>query len=394
MMVVGLGLGTRASSASLSVPWTSVVGRRITTTRSTSTFSLTNATITTPRALLQQRISNNYNYNQLRLSNSWIRQQGPGQRRTTPPSRSRRASRSDTTQQDQQQQQPQQPPTSPYGYNYNNNPTYSYYNVPPPSPAANLYIPPDPSKVVSGSVISNASSAGDLLAHSALVVVRQLEMFNVFLGFEQANKYAIMDTLGNHVGYIAEEEGFFGKVILRQMLRTHRPFKATILDRNGNIILKVQRPFQFINSRIFISDRNDEPIGEVHQEWHLWRRKYNLFINKRQFARIDAGFLSWDFDINDKDSLIMGNVSRDFAGFAREIFTDTGQYVLRLDSSMLAPLFGGNTSIIGRDLDLDERAVCLAAAVSIDFDYFSRHSGSGGFFMPFGFWGVFGGGDE
>jgi len=28
---------------------------------------------------------------------------------------------------------------------------------------------------------------------------------------------------------------------------------------------------------------------------------------------------------------------------------------------------------------LDERAVILAAAVSIDFDYFSRHSGNGGF---------------
>jgi len=32
-----------------------------------------------------------------------------------------------------------------------------------------------------------------------------------------------------------------------------------------------------------------------------------------------------------------------------------------------------------RGLSLDERAVILAAAVSIDFDYFSRHSGNGGF---------------
>lgn len=32
-----------------------------------------------------------------------------------------------------------------------------------------------------------------------------------------------------------------------------------------------------------------------------------------------------------------------------------------------------------KHLSLDERAVILAAAVSIDFDYFSRHSGHGGF---------------
>ena len=42
----------------------------------------------------------------------------------------------------------------------------------------------------------------------------------------------------------------------------------------------------------------------------------------------------------------------------------------------------------GRGMTLDERAVMLATAVSIDFDYFSRHSGRGGF-MPYG---VFGGG--
>ena len=44
---------------------------------------------------------------------------------------------------------------------------------------------------------------------------------------------------------------------------------------------------------------------------------------------------------------------------------------------------------INRDgLSFDERAVLLSNAVSIDFDYFSRHSGGPGFLM-FG-----GGGDD
>lgn len=42
----------------------------------------------------------------------------------------------------------------------------------------------------------------------------------------------------------------------------------------------------------------------------------------------------------------------------------------------------------GRGMSLDERAVMLAAAVSVDFDYFSRHSSGAGGWMPFG---VFGG---
>jgi Scramblase len=93
--------------------------------------------------------------------------------------------------------------------------------------------------------------------------------------------------------------------------------------------------------------------------------------------------------------------------FGRELFTDTGQYVLRFDSvaqdELLAPRIAsavepGQPLETGRDLveseqstralTLDERAVALATAVSVDFDYFSRHSrgGSGGMF-PFIWWG-------
>jgi hypothetical protein len=50
-----------------------------------------------------------------------------------------------------------------------------------------------------------------------------------------------------------------------------------------------------------------------------------------------------------------------------QIFTDTGEYVLRMDA------VDGNS----RGMTLDERAVTLACAISIDFDYFSRHSSHG-----------------
>jgi len=40
-------------------------------------------------------------------------------------------------------------------------------------------------------------------------------------------------------------------------------------------------------------------IGEVRQRWHLWRRKYDLFLGKRQFAAIDGGLLAWEFELKD-----------------------------------------------------------------------------------------------
>ncbi|ORX89141.1 Scramblase, partial [Basidiobolus meristosporus CBS 931.73] len=211
-----------------------------------------------------------------------------------------------------------------------------------------------------------ANPAARLLEHGTVVVTRQLEMLNIFMGFEQANKYAIADQYGNYLGFLAEEDTF-GNTLARQLLRTHRKFNATVLDKEGNVILKIHRPFSWINSRIFIYRSDDTLIGEVQQEWHLWRRTYNLFIKERQFARIDSGFLSWEFLLQNEQGGMLGHVTRNFGGFAREIFTDTGTYMLKMD----------DVEDNARALTLDERAVTLAAAVTIDFDYFSRHSRHG-----------------
>ncbi|KAK4516470.1 uncharacterized protein ATC70_011442 [Mucor velutinosus] len=227
-------------------------------------------------------------------------------------------------------------------------------------------------------VVKPDSRGAALLTQSALVVGRELEMMNVFLGYEQANRYKIMDPQGNHIGYIAEEEGF-GKSISRQLLRTHRKMNATILNTQGEVAFKIVRPYSLFNSRIFIYTADDELVGEVQQRWNLVRRKYDLFVGTNQFASIDTPFLGWDFNLQDEHGGTLGNVSRNFVGFAREIFTDTGEYVLRMDA------VDGNS----RGMTLDERAVTLACAVSIDFDYFSRHSShGGGGFMPFPMFGM------
>ncbi|KAJ3408209.1 hypothetical protein HDV05_005076, partial [Chytridiales sp. JEL 0842] len=213
-------------------------------------------------------------------------------------------------------------------------------------------------------IIKPSSGAASVLSHSALMIGRQLEMMNVLIGYEQANKYAIKDANGTNVGYIAEEEQTFKGTLFRQFFGTRRAFKAVVLDNYGNDVLKLERPFKwFLNSTIKVSDPQGNEIGEVKQVFHIIRRKYDLFLNREQFGIIDGGFWTWDFQILDSASQLLSSVNRNFAGFAREIFTDTGVYAVNMDNIFPA-----------RPLSLDERAVLLACAVTIDIDYFSRHS--------------------
>lgn len=145
----------------------------------------------------------------------------------------------------------------------------------------------------------------------------------------------------------------------RQLLKTHRPFRATVISPDGEVLLRVQRPFSWINSRIYIStpsgaastaqdaknemqrieqsgtDPNSSPasstalttrdlatppldageiIGETQQEWHWYRRRYNHFVRRGdemvQFARTDSGFLAWDFFVRDETNQVIGSINR------------------------------------------------------------------------------------
>ncbi|KAK7049248.1 hypothetical protein VNI00_005849 [Paramarasmius palmivorus] len=123
---------------------------------------------------------------------------------------------------------------------------------------------------------------------------RQIEMLNIFIGFEQTNKYAIRNSEGVPVGFIAEEPGGFLSSINRQLFATHRPFRALIMDTEGKPILWLRRPFAWINSRMYVQQpldpqntpavENGAPLdlldtfAEVQQVWHPFRRRYDLFL--------------------------------------------------------------------------------------------------------------------
>jgi uncharacterized protein YxjI len=220
-----------------------------------------------------------------------------------------------------------------------------------------------------------------------------------------------MSPDGQTLGYMAEEgasskfayfsvtNGSFkivGRAIGRQLMRSHRPFRCTVMSPSGEILFRISRPFAFINSKIYISLGEDESniIGEAQQEWHPWRRRYNMYqvrpAGLEQFARIDAPFLSWDFQAQDAEGKVMASISKNFTGFARELFTDTSQYVLKFDAVDLelqqqqqaaepSTIESKDLVPVHHGLTLDQRAILLASAFTTDIDYFSRHSSGPGF---------------
>lgn len=99
---------------------------------------------------------------------------------------------------------------------------------------APVHIPEDPH-----SVLRSDHPALQILDNSSIVVHRQIEMMNLMLGFEQANKYVINDAHGNVIGFLAEQEHGMGNAIARQAFRTHRSFTTHVFDVNQREVLRV-----------------------------------------------------------------------------------------------------------------------------------------------------------
>ncbi|CUM62752.1 uncharacterized protein PRCAT00000309001 [Priceomyces carsonii] len=274
---------------------------------------------------------------------------------------------------------------------YHENPSskYSEFKNDPSSNRTTFSVPPN-----KNGLITPEDGIYDMLKEPTLVIERQIEMMNVFLGFEQANRYRILNSMGEQVGFMEEKDYGFMKMLGRQFFRLHRPFELEVFNNYGDLLMVIKRPFSFINSHIkcFLPGYDNqgnvmlEELGESIQSWHLWRRRYNLFkmeeeepVEFDQFGAVDAPFLSFDFPVTNNEGDVIASVDRNWVGLGRELFTDTGVYIVRMDPASFAGLGDMYPSVAG-PLTLDQRAILLGTAVSIDFDYFSRHSRGGGLF--------------
>eukprot|EP00898_Chlorokybus_atmophyticus_P003589 jgi/Chlat1/4230/Chrsp27S04248 len=268
-----------------------------------------------------------------------------------------------------------------------------------------------------------------IVARPALVVTRGVEWGNVVLGFEHATRYTICDETGQVVGLIAEEQGSIATAVGRQLLARRRPFTSTVMDATGNVIFRVRRPVKLINSRMYVEDPQGTVVGEIMQRWHPIRRKYDMYFNKQQFGSIDGGFLTWEFEVQDQHGQPLAVINRNWSNFGRELFTDAGCYVVHLgdrvastgeegrlvhepeaelrksearpavtsasaaastvndasttsEGAVVTSATGATQLMQARATTLAERSLILAAAITVDYDFFSRHSGMHGGFMP------------
>ena len=153
--------------------------------------------------------------------------------------------------------------------------------------------------------------------------------------FKFENSYQLYDDMGVHIGAVCQKLTI-GQKLLRMLLnKAMLPFLLEIRDLDGNVQATISRGWTFWMSKITITDGNSITAGTIKQKFKFFKPEFNISDNNGQeIAKITGDWKAWNFDILDANSLLIGSISKKWAGAMQEIFTSADKYNVTLNSEI------------------------------------------------------------
>jgi uncharacterized protein YxjI len=209
-----------------------------------------------------------------------------------------------------------------------------------------------------------STDLSSLLSHPELFVRQRKEWVEILVDWETRNQYSILDADGAELGLVVERAGGLWDMVTRWFLRSHRPLEAAVVRPDGAPLWSLRRPFFWLFSHLEVTRPDGGRVGDVSRRFGVLYKRYDLSNGLEvRFARIASPrWRLWTFPVEGAHGQT-ATISKKWSGALREVFSDADTFRIEF----------GNTSWTE-----EQRAVILAAAISIDFDFFENNQGSGG----------------
>lgn len=205
---------------------------------------------------------------------------------------------------------------------------------------------------------------GAFLGTTSWVQLSQLRQHDTGLTFtiDQGARYVVRTPSGS--GVLRRQESA-GALLARLFVAPFRRQRFELLDARENPVLILERHFEkVIMSRldVFLDDGAGDPgraLGVVERNFSLLESRYELKdASGGVFARLIKPTLSvWQFRLETAAGLASGAVAKHWSGFVTEWLSDADDFGVD---------FGPHP------WTREQRAVIVAAALSIDLDVFER----------------------
>ncbi len=186
---------------------------------------------------------------------------------------------------------------------------------------------------------------------------QQKEWAEILTSWETKNRYQIVGAdeapllLAGEVG-----DGLLA-FLTRSFLKAKRPFTIELRSPDGQLALRLVRPWTWFFSHLEVYGASGEHLGTIQQRFKLFGRWLEVKTPDGTVVAELKGplFRPWTFQVEQR-GLEVGIIQKKWSGLGKELFTDADNFGLqfhRLD-------------------DARTRRLVLAATFLIDFLYFEN----------------------
>ncbi|XP_075732155.1 phospholipid scramblase 2-like [Rhipicephalus microplus] len=201
-----------------------------------------------------------------------------------------------------------------------------------------------------------------------LLVHQQLQLLEIFVPYEQRNRYVVKNTMSQFVFTAIEE----CDLATRCCCGSNRPFEMSLNDYRDIEVMRLFRPLRCDSCCCFCCLQEMEicappgtVIGWLRQDCTVIFPMFSVLdSDKNVVLQIQGPFCTTAlvcndivFDVTTRDGKTkIGQITKNWSGLLREAFTDIDNFTLAF------PI----------DLDVKMKAVLLGAVFLIDFMYFEN----------------------
>ena len=188
----------------------------------------------------------------------------------------------------------------------------------------------------------------DVLNQSVFLVKEHVGMFKA------ANNYDIYDPETNQIIMECREEnlGIITKMLRFTDYKRNTPFDIQIRDKDGNLVVQVQRGISIFLSKVVVLDGEGRLVGCFKQKLFSIGGAFSVLNSKEEpVCDLKGKWTGWDFRFLTGDTEL-AHVTKKWAGLGKELLTTADNYILEISDAV--------------PQDSDIRKLILAAVMCID----------------------------
>jgi hypothetical protein len=197
---------------------------------------------------------------------------------------------------------------------------------------------------------------------SEIVLRQEVERAEVLVGYEQANRYRLLDgATGREVGGASESSGGVGGFLVRQVGGSARPLRLNVTESQAGYWMEADRPFALFGALApaeMLVTCATGALGSVKRRLPpLSHRRYHVHVAERPGRPLVVEgriWRPWTFPVL-RAGRQVALIAKKWSGGVREAFTDADTFRIRFEDPSLSA---------------SERRLLVTTALAIDFDFF------------------------